>query len=162
MSQGGGNQMSVEGYVYVPEESQEPMKQASRGARVSLPERKPPYIVMDHGLASVVVAQWPGRLWQLRVLEPVTRADEQASGAGATYARVWKKWLASLGHVTSTEPPDDVATVSVFVGAGRPKSQKDCVRRRHGVLILLQLLMQTGKVVSDSSHFQRHFPFCFG
>lgn len=200
--------MSEEGFVYVPEESKEAMKQASKGARVSLSDGKPPFIVVDHCLESIVVAQWPGRLWRVRILEALTKAEEQAAGvapliagatytraievevleevplarlfgncgqavcaiisqagqmqieqvyslaaarhpaAGATYARLWKNWLASISHVTSTEPPDDVATVSVFVGPGRPRSPVN-----EGFSVLYQEMISRAESVSGAAAF---------
>lgn len=200
--------MSVEGFVYVPEESKEAMKQASQGARVSLSDGKPPFIVVDHYLESIVVAKWPGRLWRVRILEPLTKEAEQAAGvatliagasytralsvevldeipiarlfgargeavcaiisqarqmqmeqvhslaaarhpaAGATYAGLWKKWLASISHVTSTDPPDDVATVSVFVGPGRPKSPVN-----EGFSVLYQEMISRAESVSGAAAF---------
>ena len=208
MIQGGGKRMSIDGYVYVPEESKEAMTQASQGARVSLSDGKPPFIVVDHYLESIVVAQWPGKLWHVRILEPLTKAAEQAAGvapliagatytralsvevldeipiarlfgncgeavcaiisqagqmqieqvhslaaarhpaAGATYARLWKNWLASISHVTSTEPPDDVATVSVFVGQGRPKSPVN-----EGFSVLYQEMINRAESVSGAAAF---------
>jgi hypothetical protein len=64
----------IQGFIYVQQDEAGPTKPAAPGAVLRCPERKPPWIVVDHSLRSVIVTQWPGRLWQAEVLE---KADEQ-------------------------------------------------------------------------------------
>ena len=54
---------ALEGYVYVADEHEVVMTRAAPGARIELPSRSPPWIVVDHAIDSVLVARWPGKLW---------------------------------------------------------------------------------------------------
>lgn len=56
------------------------MAEAKSGNRISLRERRPPFIVVDHSVESVIVARWPGKLWRVRIVDPVTDADVRATG----------------------------------------------------------------------------------
>ncbi|HJQ38533.1 MAG TPA: hypothetical protein VKB93_15450 [Thermoanaerobaculia bacterium] len=57
------------GYIYAAESDAGPMQHASAGAIVRNPDDRPPWIVVDHSLETVVIASWPGRLWRARVHE---------------------------------------------------------------------------------------------
>ncbi len=70
------------GYVFVPEAESGPFSGAQSGSLVSVPRRTPPWIVVDHSLESVPVHKWPGRLWRVRVTEPVTKDDTLRANAG--------------------------------------------------------------------------------
>lgn len=61
--------MPVEGFVYVPDVEDGPMRNAIIGSTIRNPNRKPPWIVVDHSLASTLVAKWPGRSWKAEVIE---------------------------------------------------------------------------------------------
>lgn len=69
-----------EGYVYVADEVPGVMTAARKGTRISCERRKPPYIVVDSSFRSVIVARWPGKLWYVRIVDAVTKADELANG----------------------------------------------------------------------------------
>lgn len=71
------------GFVYVARGDIGPMTSASPGARVSNFSDRPPWIVVDHTLQSPILAKWPGRLWQVRILR---KAPEQPL-AYAAYTR---------------------------------------------------------------------------
>jgi hypothetical protein len=73
---------TVEGFVYVPDEDNGIMAKARAGARISLSDRRPPWIVVDHSIDSVLIARWPGRLWRVRIVDPVNDDDVRAAGAG--------------------------------------------------------------------------------
>lgn len=68
----------VTGYVYVGMEDVGPMAGAAPGAVIRNPTREPPWIVIHFRLGGVLVVRWPGRLWYVEVLEPVTEADPAA------------------------------------------------------------------------------------
>lgn len=72
------------GYVYVPAQDAGPMRFAKAGATVRNPDAGPSWIVVDHTLLSVVVAHWPGRLWQVQVLQAA--ADQPIAAARYTRA----------------------------------------------------------------------------
>jgi hypothetical protein len=57
------------GYVYVPDEYDGVFACACPGAIIRLGERRPPWIVVDHSIESVIVARWPGKLWQVRIVD---------------------------------------------------------------------------------------------
>ena len=75
---------AIDGYVYVLDAAPGVFAGAVRGMVVCKSDRSPPWIVVDHAIESAVVANWPGRLWRVVVLD----ADgvEQAS-AHANYTR---------------------------------------------------------------------------
>jgi hypothetical protein len=59
------------------------MAAAKPGAHVQIVGREPPWIVVDHTLANVNVACWPGCLWRVEIVDPITAADEAATGGGS-------------------------------------------------------------------------------
>jgi hypothetical protein len=82
----------AEGYVYVADEVSGPMEAARAGVRVTLDKRRPPFIVVDSDINQIIVARWPGRLWLVRIADPLTEDDERTTGMvrpvpGAGYVR---------------------------------------------------------------------------
>ena len=63
------------GFVYVPLTNTGPMAHAEAGRTVRIPGRGPPWIPVDHEVSSIVVARWPGRLWAVEILDPITARD---------------------------------------------------------------------------------------
>jgi hypothetical protein len=76
------------GYVYVQGNDAGVMTQARRGARVKIARREPPWIVVYHDFADVTVARWPGRLWQVDIIDPITADDLAAAKAVSLRADV--------------------------------------------------------------------------
>jgi hypothetical protein len=68
------------GFVYVPLANTGPMANAEIGQVVRIPGRGPPWIAVDHEISSVVVARWPGRLWTVEILDPITDQDLKTAG----------------------------------------------------------------------------------
>lgn len=60
------------------------MKTAKIGAIVRGADPGPPWIVVDHSIDSIVVARWPGRLWNVEIL----KAASDQPDASANYTRV--------------------------------------------------------------------------
>lgn len=87
----------TEGYVYVPGEDSGPMSKASVGARIRNLTDRPPWIVVDHSIASIIVARWPGKLW--RVTEIDADGIEQVS-QDANYTRA--KAVTVCGEVSTS------------------------------------------------------------
>jgi hypothetical protein len=81
----------VEGFIYVAANDRSPLADAVEGKTISIPGRKPPWIVVNHDLSKVIVAKWPGRLWRAKVIEAATPEDQARSGgpprASAKYTR---------------------------------------------------------------------------
>ncbi len=77
-------QSAAGGYVYVPDEDDGVLARACTGATIRLSERCPPWIVVDHSIESVIVARWPGKLWQVTIID--AEGVEQAS-KDARYTR---------------------------------------------------------------------------
>ena len=69
------------GYVYMPDDTPGPMADAGPGVVVSIEDRKPPWIVVDHDLGAVHVARWPGRLWRVEIVDAVSDADVRRAGS---------------------------------------------------------------------------------
>ncbi|MGC4118942.1 MAG: hypothetical protein QM765_31120 [Myxococcales bacterium] len=66
---------------------------ASVGAVLRNADRRPPWLIVDHTVGSVIVSQWPGRLFEVEVVDPVGPEDLAAvkqpgllPGAGYTRA----------------------------------------------------------------------------
>jgi hypothetical protein len=79
------------GWAYVARQD-DPLADAIVGATVSLPARKPPWIVVDHDFSRIIIARWPGRLLEVEIIDAVTSADERRTGGYpplpyATYTR---------------------------------------------------------------------------
>jgi len=77
------------GYVYVERDDPGVMTAAKPGARAQIPGRSPPWIVVNHDLAVVTVARWPGSLWYVEVVDPITPEEQKDSPlrADAGYTR---------------------------------------------------------------------------
>jgi hypothetical protein len=73
----------VRGLVFVSDADDGPMRSAKVGATIRNADGGPPWIVVDHSIESVIVTKWPGRLWQVEILEA---AGEQPN-AGVNYTR---------------------------------------------------------------------------
>jgi hypothetical protein len=71
------------GFAYVSAEEPAQFAGVTPGLTVGTFTDKPPWIVVDLSLSSVVVARWPGKLWEVQILR---RAGEQPR-VGATYVR---------------------------------------------------------------------------
>ena len=67
------------GFVYVANAHDGPMAHAEPGLTVRIPGRGPPWIAVDHELCSVVVARWPGKLWAVEIVDPITNGDLKAA-----------------------------------------------------------------------------------
>jgi hypothetical protein len=82
---------SRSGFVYVSDEDQGPMRDAREGSEISTIGRGPPWIVVNHDMASVIPARWPGKLWRVDVVDAATAAEQGPSGgpplASARYTR---------------------------------------------------------------------------
>ena len=73
----------MNGYVYITDAETTALRDVSVGATVRNPNAGPPWIVVNHSLAAVVVSRWPGRLLRVEILE---KASEQPN-AHANYTR---------------------------------------------------------------------------
>ena len=72
--------MSIsEGYVYAWD-SGDVMARARQGLRIANKHRRPPYIIVAGSIHALEVMRWPGKLWRVRIVDPVTPADERAAG----------------------------------------------------------------------------------
>lgn len=71
------------GYTYASVDQPAQFANAAPGLIVDTFTDKPPWIVVDLSMSSIVVASWPGKLWEVQVLR---RATEQPR-IGAGYVR---------------------------------------------------------------------------
>lgn len=79
----------TKGFVYVPTTGEVVMRGAAVGATVRLPSRRPPWIVVHRSLETIIVTQWPGRVWFVEILEEISESDQIAAGAGKLVENVW-------------------------------------------------------------------------
>jgi hypothetical protein len=50
------------GFLYVSQTDDESLRQIQAGTRVQNSKRKPPWIIVDHTIASITIAHYPGTL----------------------------------------------------------------------------------------------------
>jgi len=75
--------LALTGFAYVADAESGPMAAAAAGAKVRNPDGGPPWIVVDHGLESIVVSKWPGKLWKVEIL----KAAKEQPNESANYTR---------------------------------------------------------------------------
>src|SRR5271165_5926054 len=68
------------GYVFTSAERPGVMAEAAPGKELSIPGRKPPWIVVYHTVEEILAHSWPGRLWHIQILDRETDAELKASG----------------------------------------------------------------------------------
>jgi hypothetical protein len=69
------------GYMYLADDSSVGSISAAPGEVVRVPDRKPPWLVVDHALWTVLIARWPGRLWLVEILDSISAAEQKALGS---------------------------------------------------------------------------------
>ncbi|GHI04209.1 hypothetical protein AQI88_35535 [Streptomyces cellostaticus] len=70
---------TVTGFVFVHDGSSGIPQTASAGTRVRQPSLEPPYLVVGHSPADVLVSRWPGRLFRAEVVPPTTDEERAAT-----------------------------------------------------------------------------------
>lgn len=61
----------IKGYLFATEEKNPDFFNAQIGDMIQLPERKSPWIIVDHEIHTIITTQWPGRLLYVAVIDPV-------------------------------------------------------------------------------------------
>ncbi len=59
----------IQGYVYVPK-GDKLLRNSKVGDRVIKADKTPPYIVVDHAIETIIITQWPGKLFKVEVINP--------------------------------------------------------------------------------------------
>jgi len=72
------------GFLYVSPRQEGPIRAAAAGAVIENPDSRPPWIVVEHSIESIIAAEWPGRLWQVDILK--TAPEQPVASAGYTRA----------------------------------------------------------------------------
>lgn len=76
--------------MYAPDEKSGLFENAKVGDRLIKPERKPPYIVVDHSLNTKIITKWPGKLYRVEVINPHKERDiNKELLEGAHYTRTF-------------------------------------------------------------------------
>lgn len=65
----GTKEPGITGYIYVADNDEGILKNASAGQTIKNKKKGPPWIVVDHGLESMTIAKWPGSLWRAEVVD---------------------------------------------------------------------------------------------
>ncbi|MFN3891379.1 MAG: hypothetical protein ACK4MV_13355 [Beijerinckiaceae bacterium] len=111
------------GYVYAAKGETGPMQDARVGGAVRLPDRGPPWIVVDFDLAKMTVTRWPGRLWRVRVMEAATERDQRVAGGPpndqANYVRAIAVRVLNEEDPARLFGPHGGALIALFDGAAR-------------------------------------------
>jgi hypothetical protein len=77
---------TLNGFVYVSDEEDGPMRNAREGMLVRAVGGGPPWIVVVREPASVIIGKWPGRLWQVKIVKAASRKDQPLPYARYTRA----------------------------------------------------------------------------
>jgi hypothetical protein len=65
----------IQGYVYVADSENELFKNVKAGDIVIKKDKSSPYIVVDHRLESIIISNWPGKLYKVEILDPSKEKD---------------------------------------------------------------------------------------
>jgi hypothetical protein len=95
----------LKGFVYVADNATGPMSGVRPDLLVRVEGRAPPWIVVAHGLESVQVGDWPGRLWKVEVIDRVTDADRRAAGWGKAPSGPHGRYIQSVAVSILEELP---------------------------------------------------------
>ena len=103
------------------------MRDARVGAVLRLADRGPPWIVVDFALDRIIVANWPGRLWRVRVIEAASARDQRQAGGQpnhqATYLRAIAVEILSEQSPAVLFGPHGSNLISLFEQAASLNSQ---------------------------------------
>jgi hypothetical protein len=135
----------LEGYVYVPDVENGPLSRASVGSTVRLSDRCPPWIVVDHSIASVIVATWPGKLWRVMNIDsdgvdqvsehaPYTRAFAVTVCGEISTSRLFGAHGDDVCSVISQAAQLDFAVVQSLADARHPAAGQAYSRAWHNWL----------------------------
>jgi hypothetical protein len=92
--------MNRQGYIYGTKDHG-PLCRASVGDMIAKSDRNPPWFVVSHDIEEVLVSEWPGRLFHVEVLEPVT-IEETPLGSRI---RADAKYVRAIGFKILAEIP---------------------------------------------------------
>jgi len=57
---------------------------AAAGSIVRIPNRKGPWLIVDHQPETVIVTRWPGRLWRTKIVSAISEAEERTARSTRT------------------------------------------------------------------------------
>jgi hypothetical protein len=73
-----------QGFTYVDARNAALFADARAGSIVRIPERKGPWLIVDHRPETVIVTRWPGRLWRTEIVSAISEAEERAARSTRT------------------------------------------------------------------------------
>jgi hypothetical protein len=65
----------IQGFVYSALEDDKRFKEAKAGDLIVNENRKPPYIVVDHSFDTTIVTKWPGKLFEVEIINQSKEKD---------------------------------------------------------------------------------------
>lgn len=65
----------IQGFVYSADEDNELFKYAKVGDLIIKQDRNPPFIVVDHSLDKTIITRWPGKLYEVEVINQSKEKD---------------------------------------------------------------------------------------
>jgi hypothetical protein len=161
--------VSNKGYVYAPLENPGAMAGAAPGVCVRNADRGPPWIVVDHGLQSVIVSKWPGRLWRVEIIDRVSDADLRSAGqsplrADAPYTRAVAVDVLEEAPVAALFGAHGAAVCEVIAAAGevdldgarrlaaaRPREAADAYSRAWATWLAREDLRSRDRIVPEGT-----------
>jgi hypothetical protein len=63
------------GFIYSPHDAESPLNTGKAGDIIQL-DSTPPWLVVDHSKQTIVMTNWPGKLWLAEVIEPASESDQ--------------------------------------------------------------------------------------
>jgi len=65
----------LQGFIYSPHDAESPVN-AGRVGDVIQADSAPPWLVVDHSKQTIVMTNWPGKLWAAEVVEPAPESEQ--------------------------------------------------------------------------------------
>jgi len=118
----------VTGFHYEPLDRASQFAEAAPGLTVGTFRDAPPWIVVDLSLAKTIVASWPGRLWEVQIINQASEQPVASAGyIRATAVRVVRELPSAMLFGASGEA---VASI-LSVAAQLTMDQRDQLARMH-------------------------------
>lgn len=89
----------IQGFVYSSDEDNKLFKDSKVGDVITKQDRNPPFIVVDHSLDKIIVTRWPGKLYEVEV---INQSKEEGLNKGLV-KNVW--YTRTLGVKILREVP---------------------------------------------------------
>lgn len=123
------------GFVYVSADDDSPLTDAKPGIEIRNATRRNPWIVVDHEIASITIAKWPGKLWSVEITDAVNSEDQKATGGpplpGVGYTRAVAVLVDEELPIWTLFGPDGAAVCRIIEVARRLTTEQALTLSAH-------------------------------